>query len=266
MGRKFILYLDIIILVLLSILLLFYKSLVLSIVFLFFAPGYLLVNLLFPDVWKPGYGLRVVMSVGVSTVVVGLLGLFHGYFIADRFPILATFAIFNGVLGILVISRRHSFGKPESMEFLKFPLIKAGFWQIVKLISIFIVIIIFAYFLRIEGSQQSEFTEFYILGSKGLAADYPVEVILKTPSSITVGITNQEGAKHTYTVIALINDMPVGIISEIAIEEGESWEGQLTMVIHEPGDGQRIEILLSNENYDFPYRSLIYWVDVIQDE
>jgi len=266
MGRKFFLYLDIILLVLLSIISLFHKSLVLSIVFLFFAPGYLLINLLFPDVWKPGYGLRVVMSVGVSTVVVGLLGLFHGYFIADRFPILATFAIFNGVLGIIVISRRYTFGKPESLEFIKFPQIKAGFWQIAKLVSILIVIIFFVYFLWIEGNQQPEFTEFYILGSEGLAADYPVEVIVNTPSSITVGITNQEGAKHTYTVVALCSDMPVGLISEIAIEEGETWEGQLTIVIHEPGDGQRIEILLADENYDFPYRSLIYWVDVIPDE
>jgi uncharacterized membrane protein len=264
MGRKFILYLDITLLVLLSIISLFHKSLILSIVFLFFAPGYLLVNLLFPDVWKPGYGLRVVMSVGVSTVVVGLLGLLHGYFIGDRFPILATIAIFNGVLGIIVISRRYPFGKPDSMEILIFPQIKAGFWQIVKIFSILIVIILFAYFLWIEGSQQSEFTEFYIVGDEGLTADYPSEVVVDTPFQVTVGLVNHEEKNITYAIFAIVEDEPVGVLYPFEVSSGERREDDLYITLSRVGEDQKIDIILGADDFEYPYRKLALWVNVVE--
>ncbi len=48
--------------------------------------------------------------------------------------------------------------------------------------------------------ERDTFTEFYILGPKGKAADYPTEFMAGTPQTVIIGIGNHEGRDITYTV------------------------------------------------------------------
>ena len=48
--------------------------------------------------------------------------------------------------------------------------------------------------------EGEKFTEFYILGPKGKAADYPTEFMSGTPQTVIIGIGNQEYQDITYTV------------------------------------------------------------------
>ncbi|HOI62036.1 MAG TPA: DUF1616 domain-containing protein, partial [Methanoculleus sp.] len=45
-----------------------------------------------------------------------------------------------------------------------------------------------------------KFTEFYILGPTGKAADYPTEFMSRTPQTVIIGIGNHESRDITYTV------------------------------------------------------------------
>ena len=48
--------------------------------------------------------------------------------------------------------------------------------------------------------EGEKFTEFYILGPKGKAADYPTEFMSGTPQTVIIGIGNHEYQDITYTV------------------------------------------------------------------
>ncbi len=46
--------------------------------------------------------------------------------------------------------------------------------------------------------EPEKFTAFYILGSKGMAEDYPAEVYLNNPAQLRVGIENYEYQPVSY--------------------------------------------------------------------
>ncbi|HOB17608.1 MAG TPA: DUF1616 domain-containing protein [Candidatus Methanoculleus thermohydrogenotrophicum] len=55
-------------------------------------------------------------------------------------------------------------------------------------------------FIILAPAEGEKFTEFYILGPKGKAADYPTEFMAGTPQTVIIGIGNHEGQDITYTV------------------------------------------------------------------
>ncbi|MCE5337760.1 MAG: DUF1616 domain-containing protein [Methanomicrobiaceae archaeon] len=55
-------------------------------------------------------------------------------------------------------------------------------------------------FIVVTPKEGEKFTEFYILGPKGKAADYPTEFMAGTPQTVIIGIGNHEYREVTYTV------------------------------------------------------------------
>jgi len=55
-------------------------------------------------------------------------------------------------------------------------------------------------FIILSPGEGEKFTEFYILGPRGKAADYPTEFMSGTPQTVIIGIGNQEYQDITYTV------------------------------------------------------------------
>jgi len=55
-------------------------------------------------------------------------------------------------------------------------------------------------FIILSPEEGEKFTEFYILGPKGKAADYPTEFMSRTPQTVIIGIGNQEYQDITYIV------------------------------------------------------------------
>lgn len=112
-------------------------------------------------------------------------------------------------------------------------------------------------------------TEFYILGKAGLAQNYPREVAVGDPLTVTMGITNQERNKLTYRVEIWAADSwnrnrsrLVMQNGPITVEPGHSQEWPVTWRMPSAGDDQQVEFLLFTEDSPQPYRRLHLWLNV----
>ncbi len=80
-----------------------------------------------------------------------------------------------------------------------------------KILTVILVISIIAsivtlIYVIVTPKQGEKFTEFYILGSKGKAADYPTKLRVGQNATIIIGIVNHEYRTVNYTVeIWLVN-------------------------------------------------------------
>lgn len=70
----------------------------------------------------------------------------------------------------------------------------------VALIAIVILAAGITIYIILTPGERDKFTEFYILGPEGRAADYPIEFMAGTPQTVIIGIGNREGGDSTYTV------------------------------------------------------------------
>lgn len=68
------------------------------------------------------------------------------------------------------------------------------------LIAVLLVAVGTTIFIIVSPQEGERFTEFYILGPTGKAADYPVEFMAGTPQTVIIGIGNHESRDIAYTV------------------------------------------------------------------
>ena len=71
---------------------------------------------------------------------------------------------------------------------------------IVILTLVLLTAIVMTVFIVVNPKEGEKYTEFYILGPKGRAADYPTEFMAGTPQTVIIGIGNHEYQDITYTV------------------------------------------------------------------
>ncbi|MGI5938920.1 MULTISPECIES: DUF1616 domain-containing protein [Methanoculleus] len=71
---------------------------------------------------------------------------------------------------------------------------------IVILTLVLLAAIVMTVFIVVNPKEGEKYTEFYILGPKGRAADYPTEFMAGTPQTVIIGIGNHEYQDITYTV------------------------------------------------------------------
>ena len=137
-----------------------------------------------------------------------------------------------------------------------------------------------------------KFTEFYLLGINGTAADYPTDFVLNSNSDVvsvqygtntpavsenwgrlTLGIVNHEQQNTTYTVIMQIDGKQVGIpfqggivqnLGPIVLAPEAKWEQEIGIVPQHTGENQEVELLLYKDNGTEPYLTLHLWVNVTQ--
>ena len=181
----------------------------LAILLVLFAPGYVLVAALFPGSKEIDWIERIALSFGLSIAVVPLLGLLLNFTpFGIRFaPIVATIALFTGLVGLAAYWRRMRI--PPADRLSATLEIAGPAWQeysaLDKVLTIALVagIIIAASTLAyvIATPRPGErFTEFYILGPGGIASGYPTELNVSEPGSVIMGIVNHEAASVNYTV------------------------------------------------------------------
>jgi uncharacterized membrane protein len=133
---------------------------------------------------------------------------------------------------------------------------------VILLFSILASIAILIY-LIITPKQGERFTEFYILGEKGKAADYPTSLRVNETSKVIVGIINHEYALTNYT-LQLRLDGEVLLQRDVALEHNSTWEEKVYFTPKISGDNLKLEFLLYREgNFTAPYRDLHLWVKVI---
>jgi len=189
---------------------------ILSLPFILFIPGYLLLSCLFPQNNLNG-GLEPVekigFSFGLSIALIPLvgIGLYYLPFGLRLQPILFSIFFIIVISGIFAIFRWYK--TPLQKRFiitliLTLPKSKTNLDRILSVILFLIVIIaiITAIFVVFSPKKQERLTEFYILGPTGEATDYPHNITTRQDLNIIIGLINHEHKTMNYTIeIWLIN-------------------------------------------------------------
>ena len=110
--------------------------------------------------------------------------------------------------------------------------------------------------------NPERYTEFYLLGPEGKAADYPEELAVGEEGRVVVGIVNREQAVLSYRLEIRANGVSTGGIEWVQLEPDQKWEEEAAFALDRIGDRQKVEFLLYRQDQDEVYESLYLWVDV----
>jgi uncharacterized membrane protein len=131
---------------------------------------------------------------------------------------------------------------------------------LVLAIAVAAVTMIYAYAAPGVGER---FTEFYILGPGGKAADYTREMTAGQEASIVVGIINRQGEAAEYRVTAAIDGRETGKMGPVRLADGEKWEEQMSFIADRPADNQKLEFSLYINGSPAPRMGpLRLWINV----
>jgi len=189
---------------------------IIGIPFILFFPGYLLITALFPERDDLDVLERVALSFGLSIAVVPLVGLLLNYiWEISLIPILISLTLLTFALGIASIYRRKRSLEPWIPELSIEKFAEAIEWRestkferaltVILIFAIISSILILGYIIT-APKQGERFTEFYILGERGRASDYPTELFAGEEGRVIIGIVNHEYRNVTYFIeIWLVN-------------------------------------------------------------
>jgi uncharacterized membrane protein len=180
-----------------------------------FIPGYSLIAALFPKNDDISLIERIALSFGLSIAVVPLIGLGLNFtpFGIRLGPILVSLTLFTVVM-VLVADYRRSRLPPKKRFSVPFSGIagelREGFFpagssrvdrilSVILIISVIIAIATSIYVIAVP-KESEHFTEFYILGERGRAADYPDQVVTGTLYPMFIGVGNHEYRHVAYTI------------------------------------------------------------------
>ena len=278
--------------------------------FIIFIPGYLLIFVMFPT-RKTERGIdaieRIVLSLGFSIAVVSLIIFslnYTSFGIQPEYVFLSVF-IFIITVSIIAFYRWHraepgerfimslnlTFTKSES---------KLDKLLIIVIAALIITTLMFFVYSITSPKIGEKFTDFYLLGSNGNAANYPRNLIAGENMTVIIGITNHEQQTINYTIEiwlinqtiiynetiyhnmwfmdkinATLNDKPLNI------EEPwkPQWECNYTFNVEKKGENFKLAFLLftknteeydayidykdiSKEKLNSAYRALYLWINV----
>ncbi len=112
--------------------------------------------------------------------------------------------------------------------------------------------------------RGEKFTEFYILGSEGEAADYPKELLVGEEGKVIIGIINNEYQNLYYYVEIWSAEAQIGELEPVLLLHEQKWEGEVSFVPKTAGGDQKVEFQLYKEGQTEVSQSLHLWVDITQ--
>ncbi|MCX6690274.1 MAG: DUF1616 domain-containing protein [Methanoregula sp.] len=181
-----------------------------------FIPGYTLIAALFPGSKDIDGIERIALSFGLSIAVVPLIGLALNYtpWGIRLDPIVVCLTSFTLCMSFAALYRRMQLPPEErftvpfralqqsiTAEFLP----KTETSRLDRVLSIILLIAIIAavattVYVIVVPKEGEKFTEFFILGAKQKATDYPTNLVTGQNSSLYIGIGNHEYRNITYNV------------------------------------------------------------------
>jgi uncharacterized membrane protein len=180
-----------------------------------FIPGYCLIATLFPKKSDIDLMERIALSFGLSIAIVSLIGLglnFTPWGIRLD-PILISLTIFTGVMIVIVYYRRAILPVEERFRIPFTEIvgtIRKGIFhsegskidrlQSTILVLVIITAVITTIFVITFPKEGEHFSEYYILGEKGRAADYPDLIIAGQHYPMFIGVGNHENRSTNYTI------------------------------------------------------------------
>jgi uncharacterized membrane protein len=187
---------------------------VLALPVVLFIPGYSLIAALFPGSKDIDGIERLALSFGLSIAVVPLIGLVLNYapWGIRLDPIVASLTMFT-VMMLVMAQYRRALLPPEERYHVPFReawrSFRAEFFgggtRLDRVLSVLLLIAIVAavtatVYVIIVPKEGERFTEFYILGATGKAADYPADLFVGRDEKLIIGIGNHEYRNVSYTV------------------------------------------------------------------
>lgn len=266
-----------------------------------FIPGYALIAALFPGKTEIDTLERVALSFGLSIAVVPLIGLGLNYtpWGIRLDPIVISISVFAiAMLAIAqyrryVLSDEEQFRLPVREAFLeaKSELFSPEQSKLDRALSIILIISIVAavattIFVIVVPKDGEKFTEFYILGEKGMAADYPTRFAALTPQELIIGVGNHEYRDiqyciETFAIEQVFNEttntssvISMDLIDRIYLDVSHNETEEIPYVFEIPSPSyNRLQLLLfdgdcpgdevwGEERVNASYRDLHLWIDV----
>jgi len=274
---------------------------VLALPMILFVPGYSLIAALFPSNKEIDLIERIALSFGLSIAVVPLIGLALNYtpWGIRLDPVVGSLVVFTIAVILVAQVRRREIPKEERFTL---PLhemvqeIRTEFrddgkrpvdrvLNIILLIAIVVAIVSTIYVIAVP-KEGEKFTEFYILGSEGMAADYPTTLWVDQPDSVIIGIGNHEYRNVTYFVEIILVDTEFDTrtntsvirdtkeISNFSIDlpHNSTYQEPHRIVADEKGYNQLKFLLFTDsrppsgiqgqERINQSYRDLHLWIDI----
>lgn len=188
---------------------------VLALPMILFSPGYSLIAALFPGKEEIDALERIALSFGLSIAIVPLIGLVLNYtpFGIRLDPVVISLVLFTLFMAAVAQLRRADLHESERFEvpFRKIwnglfsELFPAGSSRLDRALSAILLLAIVAavattIYVVVVPKEGEKFTEFYILGEKGKAADYPTDLYAGKAASVIIGVGNHEYRNVTYIV------------------------------------------------------------------
>ena len=188
---------------------------VLAIPVVLFIPGYCLIAALFPKKGDISLTERIILSFGVSIAIVPfvVVGLNFTPWGIQMDTIVISLFFFTLALIIIAYIRRDflpsdtRFRMPFSaiLNRIRQEFLPPGVSRVNQLINVILtlvmlIIIITTVYVITAPKTEESFTEFYLLGEKQMANDYPDQIIAGQNYPMYIGVGNKENRDMTYTI------------------------------------------------------------------
>jgi uncharacterized membrane protein len=245
---------------------------VLGLLIVLFFPGYVLVSALYPRREQLKGVERIALGLGLSLALVPLLGLglnFTPWGIRLT-PIVVTLSLWILVVAAIAWRQRRRVSPEERFDI---PWASIPAWirrprRVSDLImgltlGLAALAVIGAVAWKIQQPAPGEaFSEFYILGEQQMLQDYPTSLRVGEAQEYNIGVVNHEKHPMTYVVGALLDDMEVGALGPLTLDDAETWEGKIGVTPTAAGDQQKLEFRLYRNAGNEVYRTVHLFVDV----
>lgn len=250
---------------------------VLGIPMFLFIPGYVLMAVLLPNKFDLEGIERLALSFSLSIASVPLLGLLLNFTFNTRLlTILLILCIFTIIFIFIAIFRQSRVPEDERFS-IPFDLIhkiimeefnasKGRSDRVLAWILILSIVLAIGMMIFVVTTPKigEKFTEFYILGPKGKAENYPTELKYGSNVDVLVGVVNHEYTPVNYTVKVVLD---TEILNEATfyMDHNTTWENYISFVPNKEGNEMELEFwLFKDDDFASPYRDLHLWVNVSQ--
>ncbi len=250
---------------------------ILGLLLILFVPGYSLIAALFPKKSDLDGIERAALSFGLSVLLTALIGFalkytpwgIKGIMLT---PILISLSAFTLIMVFLAFLRRMRLPSTErfSVPFGSFTReIRKDFkgesrtskiLSIVLIITIVLAIATTAYIV-IKPKQGEKFTEFYILGPNGKAADYPTNITAGQSGSVIIGVVNHEYKPVNYEVVVKLNGTVLKT-QNITLNNTQKLEVPYNFTTSGSGKKEMEFLLYKLPDQSNAYRSLHLWINI----
>lgn len=246
---------------------------ILGLPFVLLLPGYLLTTVLFPKANNLEGLDRVALSMGLSIIIVPLIGLLLNYLSwgIRLLPMMFSLTVFNSILVVMGWRRRKKFPEEErfaltlEINFIKWSEKTKETKAIHSALLItWLILFVTVLYILFSPKISDGFTEFYITGQDGVAASYREQLQVGESEVVRAGVINNEHQKAIYKMEIRVDGDLIQTITPISLEHLEHWEETVSFKVAEPKDAVKVEFLLFKDGQDTtPYRHLKLWVKVV---